>query len=106
MKRLFIKTGDLIKVLSGEDRGKTGIVMKVFPKTKRVIVQGINVVIKHVKANKEKGVPGKIEKVEAPVPICKLMYFDPKSNKCSRIGWKLGGDGEKHRYLKKGNLLI
>ena len=106
MKRLFIKTGDLVKVLSGDDRGKTGTVLKVYPKTQRAVVQGVNIVTKHVKANKEKGVAGKIEKVEAPIKICKLMYFDSENNRASRIGWKVGDDGKKHRWLKKGGLFI
>jgi large subunit ribosomal protein L24 len=63
-------------------------------------------VTKHVKANKEKGVAGKIEKVEAPIKICKLMYFNADSNSASRIGWKVGEDGKKHRWLKKGGLFI
>lgn len=106
MKRLFLKTGDLVKVLSGDDKGKTGTILRVFPKTQRAVVQGVNIVTKHVKANKEKGVAGKIEKVEAPIKICKLMYFNADSNSASRIGWKVGEDGKKHRWLKKGGLFI
>lgn len=106
MKRLFIKTGDLVKVLSGDDKGKTGTVIKVFPKTQRAVVQGVNIVTKHVKVNKEKGIAGKIEKVEAPVRICKLMFFDSENNRTSRVGWKIGEDGKKHRCLKKGGLFV
>ena len=96
MKRLFIKTGDLVKVLSGDDKGKT----------QRAFVQGVNIVTKHVKVNKEKGIAGKIEKVEAPVRICKLMFFDSENNRTSRVGWKIGEDGKKHRCLKKGGLFV
>lgn len=106
MKRLFIKTGDLVKVLSGDDKGKVGTILKMYPKTQRAIVQGVNIVTKHIKANRERGESGKIEKMEAPIKICKLMYFDSVSNKASRIGWKTNENGKKSRYLKKGGLFI
>ncbi len=106
MKRLFLKTGDLVKVLSGDDKGKTGTILRVFPKTQRAVVQGVNIVSKHVKANKEKGIAGKIEKIEAPIRICKLMYFNAGDNSACRIGWKIGEDGKKHRFLKKSGLFI
>lgn len=106
MKRLYIKTGDLVKVLSGDDRGKTGTVIKVYPKTQRAVVRGINIVTKHVKANKERGDAGKIEKIEAPIKICKLMFFDAETNKASRIGWKFDECGKKRRVLKKSGLFV
>lgn len=105
MKRLHIKTGDSVKILSGNDKGKIGEVIKVYPKTNRAIVQGVNFKTKHIKANREKGIPGKIEKVEAPMPICKLMYFDKESNKATRIGFKIE-DGKRRRYMKINGIVI
>lgn len=106
MKRLFLKTGDLVKVLSGDDKGKTGMIIKMYPKTERAVVRGVNMVTRHIKANKEDGTPGQIKKVEAPIKICKLMYFDSKNNTTSKIGWKIGDNGKRCRYLKKSGLVI
>lgn len=105
MKKMFIKTGDTVEVISGDDKGKQGIVLRVYPKTSMVIVQGINIITVHKK--KANGSDkGSIVKVESPIKICKVMLVDPK-NKCrTRVGRLRNEQGKLQRYgIKTGNLI-
>lgn len=103
--KIHIKKGDTVRVLSGKYKNKTGIVLKVYPKTMRALVEGINIVKKHIKS-RESGKKGSIVVKEAPINICKLMYYDLKSGVSSRIGRRLDENGEMRRYLKKTNSFI
>jgi large subunit ribosomal protein L24 len=94
-----IKLKDKVKVISGKDKGKIGEVIKVMPLVNKVIVQGINLVKKHVKpgvVNKEGG----IITFEKPVDVSNVMFFDEKEGKPSRLGYSLS-DGKKFRVVKK-----
>jgi len=82
--KLHVRKGDTVKVLSGDDKGKTGEVLRVSPLKQKAIVQGINVKTKFVKANPNGGNPGDIMQVERPIAVCKLMVLDPKSGKPRR----------------------
>ena len=99
MKKLRIKKGDTVYVNAGNDKGKTGKVLSVAPSEDRVIVEGINMVSKHTKPN-PKQPQGGIVKQEAPIHISNLNLIDPKSNKPTRVGYKVE-DGKKIRYAKK-----
>ena len=99
MKKLHIKKGDTVYVNAGNDKGKTGKVLSVAPSEDRVIVEGINMVSKHTKPN-PKQPQGGIVKQEAPIHISNLNLIDPKSNKPTRVGYKVE-DGKKIRYAKK-----
>ena len=94
-----IKKGDTVQVLNGNDKGKTGEVLQVIPKTEKVIVKGINVRKKHVKPRK-KGEEGGILSVECPIHVAKLSVVCPKCNKPTRIGYEIEKD-EKVRVCKK-----
>ena len=85
MSKLHIKKGDIVFVNSGEDRGKTGRVLKVLVDDKRAIVEGVNMVTRHTKPN-AKSPQGGREKKEASVHISNLNPLDPKSGKPTRIG--------------------
>jgi large subunit ribosomal protein L24 len=88
MSKLHIKKGDTVYVNTGEDRGKTGRVLKVLITKQRAIVEGINMVSKATKPN-SKNPQGGFQKKEAPVHISNLNVLDPKSGKPTRIGRKL-----------------
>jgi len=94
-----IRLKDKVKIISGKDKGKVGEVIKVLPLVNKVIVQGINIVKRHVKPgviNKEGG----IVSFEKPLDVSNVMYFDEKENKPSRLGYTLS-DGKKFRVVKK-----
>ena len=98
--KLHIKKGDTVKVLAGEDKGKTGVVTKVFVEKKRAIVEGVNMVSKSQKPN-AKNPQGGIVKMEAPIHISNLNVVDPKIGEATRIGRKLNENGKLVRYAKK-----
>ncbi|MDW8089664.1 MAG: 50S ribosomal protein L24 [Bacteroidia bacterium] len=97
--KLHIRRGDLVKVLSGKDRGKTGRVIRVFPKKGLAIVEGVALVKKRVRKSQRYPQGGVIE-VERPIPVCKLQVIDPSTGKPTRIGRRLEG-GRWVRYAKK-----
>jgi large subunit ribosomal protein L24 len=94
-----IRLKDKVKVISGKDKGKTGEVIKVLPLENKVVVQGVNIVKRHVKPgviNKEGG----IVTFEKPVDVSNVMFLDEKENKPSRLGYNVV-DGKKFRFIKK-----
>ena len=100
VKKLHIKKGDMVMVISGEDKGYKGKVLEVFPKKYRAIVEGANLVSKHTKPNAQ-NTEGGIVKQEAPINLSNLMLIDPKEDKPTRIGRKLNNDGKLVRFAKK-----
>ncbi|MEF2642661.1 MAG: 50S ribosomal protein L24 [Paramuribaculum sp.] len=100
MSKLNIKKGDNVYVLSGEDRGKTGRVLKVLVDKSRAIVEGVNFVTKATKPN-AKHPQGGLVKMEAPVHVSNLSLIDPKSGKPTRVGYRKNDAGKKVRFAKK-----
>ncbi len=100
MAKLHIKKGDTVIVLSGEDKGKTGKVLKVLVEKQRALVEGVNIVTKSSKPS-AKNPQGGFVKVEAPIHISNLSLIDPKSGKPTRIAIKINDDGKKVRIAKK-----
>jgi large subunit ribosomal protein L24 len=98
--KLHIRKGDTVKVLAGDDRGKTGKVLEVFLDKNRAIVEGINIVTKHTKPSAGKP-EGGIKKSEASLHVSNLMLIDPASGKATRIGRKLNSTKKLQRYAKK-----
>ncbi len=94
-----IKKGDTVQVLSGNDKGKTGEVLEVIPKTQKVIVKGVNIRKKHVKPRKQ-GEEGGILSIESAIHSSKLAVVCPKCSKPTRIGYEVE-NGEKVRVCKK-----
>jgi len=100
-----IKKGDTVIVVRGKDRGKVGEVLKVLKEENRVLVKGVNIVKKHVKA-----IPnvreGGIYEMEAPIHVSNVMLLCPKCNKPTRVGFRIveeDGVIKKYRYCKKCN---
>ncbi len=90
-----IKKGDVVIVISGPEKGKTGEVVAASPATQRVIVKGVNLVTKHQRPTNAKP-DGGIEKREAPMHVSKVAYLDPKQKKATKIGYKfIEKDGKK-----------
>ena len=100
MSKLHIKSGDTVYVNAGEDKGKTGKVVKVLVEKNRAIVEGVNMVSKNQKPN-DKNPQGGIVKMEAPIHISNLNVVDPKTGKPTRIGRRLNENGKLVRYSKK-----
>ena len=98
--KLKIRKGDDVKVISGNSKGKTGKVLEVMPANNRAIVEGVNVVTKHVKPSANNP-EGGIEKTEAAVDISNLMLIDPQSGEPTRVGRKLNDSGKLQRFSKK-----
>ena len=100
--KLHLKKGDSVRVLSGKesDRGTVARVLQVYPKKWRALVEGINVITKHVKPN-SKYPNGQIVKMEAPVHVSKLQVIDPKTGKPARVGRKRNAEGDWERYFKE-----
>ncbi len=99
-----IKKGDNVKVLSGNDKGKTGEVLEVIPKTQKIIVKGINVRKKHVKPRKQ-GEEGGIIPVECAIHASKVNVVCPKCGKATKIGYEIEKE-QKVRVCKKCNAKI
>lgn len=100
MSKLHIKKDDTVFVNAGEDKGKTGRVLKVLVKDSRAIVEGVNMVSKHTKPS-AKNPQGGIVKQEAPIHISNLNVVDPKTGAPTRIGRRKNEEGKSVRYSKK-----
>ncbi|MFV0400397.1 MAG: 50S ribosomal protein L24 [Oscillospiraceae bacterium] len=100
MNKLHVKTGDTVMVISGKDKGKTGKIIATSPKEGKVIVQGCNMIKKHVKPRRT-GEAGGIIEAESAIYACKVMHVDPKSGKPTRVGHKFSADGTKIRIARK-----
>ncbi len=100
IKKLHITQGDTVKVISGNSRGKTGKVLEVLPAKYRAIVEGLNMITKHVKPTASNP-QGGIEKTEAPIHLSNLMLVDPATGEPTRIGRKKDDNGKLQRYSKK-----
>ena len=96
---------DMVVVLSGKYRGKSGKVLKVFPKQNRVIVEGVNIIKRHTKPSQKNQQGGIIEK-EAPIHVSNLMVVDPKSGEPTRVGYKYLEDRTKVRLSKKSGEML
>lgn len=96
-----LKVGDQVIVIAGKNKGKTGKITKISRKNNTVVVEKVNFQIKHIKKKGDE--PGnKIER-EAPIHASNVMIIDPKTNKRSRIGYRMLKDGKKERFAKVSN---
>jgi len=94
-----IKKGDKVVVTTGRDKGKQGEVLRVLREEERVLVQGVNMVKRHTAPSQMS--PGGIVEKEAPLHISNVAHIDPKSNKATRVGYKIDKDGRKTRIAKR-----
>ena len=98
---LHIKKGDMVEIISGDHKGATGRVLRVIPEKQRVIVQGHNLVKKHVKPSRKNPQGGRIN-VEQPIHISNVLPVDPKTSKGIRVRIKANEDGSKRRVSAEG----
>ncbi|UII28879.1 50S ribosomal protein L24 [Fulvivirga maritima] len=98
--KLHIRKGDTVRVVSGNSKGKEGEVLEVITSKQRAIVQGVNIVTKHVKPSADNP-EGGIKKTEAAIHISNLKLIDPATGEAVRTGRKLNDDGKLQRYSKK-----
>ena len=94
-----IKKDDIVKVIAGKDKGKTGKVLRTIPKKDLVVVEKVNIVTKHIKPRGPQN-PGGIEKMEAPIHVSNVMPLDPETGKGTRVRFEMK-DGKKVRVAVK-----
>ena len=99
-----IKKGDKVKIILGKDRGREGQVEKVFPKSGKVLVAGLNVYKKHVRPKKE-GEKGGVVEISRPLLISKVALICPKCGQTTRVGYQISGE-EKLRICRKCQEII
>ncbi|MCT2559134.1 50S ribosomal protein L24 [Tsuneonella sp. YG55] len=100
-----IKKGDSVVVLSGKDKGRTGTVQAVMPKDAKVLVDGINVIVRHRKPT-QTNPQGGIDRTPAPLHISKVALADPKDGKPTRVRFETNKDGRKVRVAVKSGETI
>ncbi len=97
--KIRLNKGDTVVVLAGKYKGKTGKITATHPKENKVTVEGINIVKKHQKPNREYPQGGIIE-LTKPIWVSKVAAYEPTTKKASRIGYKVDKDGKKTRIYK------
>ncbi len=103
-KKLKVKKDDKVIVLTGKDKGKTGSVLRVIPKTSKVLVQGINMAKRHMGAGRGQ-TPGIVDK-EMPIHISNISLIDPKTEKATRVGYKVLEGNRKVRVARRSGEVI
>lgn len=104
-KKFKLKTGDTVKVIAGNEKGKSAKVVKVLVDSDRVVLEGLNLVTKHKKPSAANP-NGGIEKVEAPLHVSNVMLVDSSNGQPTRVGRKLDENGKLQRFSKKtGNII-
>lgn len=101
---MHVKKGDTVKVITGKDKGKQGVILEALPKKDRVIVEGVNIVKKHAKPSQDNPQGGIINK-EAAIHVSNVMPVDPKTGEPTRVGYK-EVNGKKVRVAKKSGELL
>ena len=99
-----IRKGDDVIVIAGKDKGKRGTVLEVI--ADRVLVENINIVKKHTKANPSAGESGGIVDKEMPLDISNVALFNPATDKADRVGFRVLEDGRKVRFFKSNNEIV
>ena len=103
--KLKLKKGDKVFVIAGNDKGKTGEILKIITKTNRAIVSGINKALRHTRPSK-KDEKGGIKEKFMPIHISNLAFLDAKINKPSKVGYRILDDGSKKRFMKTSGEII
>jgi large subunit ribosomal protein L24 len=99
-ERIHVLKGDTVKVVRGDDKGKTGKVLRVFSKTGRITIEGVNIVKKHRKARRAEE-QSQIMEMPAPMHASNVMLIDPKSGEPTRVRTRVDADGTKERISSK-----
>lgn len=96
-----VRKNDRVVVIAGKDKGKTGRVIEVQPRKRKVLVEGVNVVKRHNKANTRRGVQGGILERESPIDVSNIMVLCPHCGAATRSGHQVLADGSRSRACKK-----
>jgi len=102
---MFIRTDDVVVILSGDDKGKRGKVVRVVRDTNKVVVEGVNLVYRHMKPSKRNQQGGRLSK-EMPVAVSNVALVDPKTGGATRVGIRYTADGTKELFAKKSGSTI
>ena len=97
---MHIRLDDIVQVITGDDRGVRGKVLKVLPKNGKVVVEGVNRVYKHMKRSQKNPQGGRLSK-EMPVDVSNVMLVDAKTDKPTRVGIRVQKDGSRERFAKR-----
>lgn len=102
---MFIRTDDVVVILSGDDKGKRGKVLRVLRDDGKVVVQGVNLVYRHTKPGKRNQQGGRLSK-EMPVAVSNVALLDPSTGAPTRVGVRYTADGSKELFAKKSGTTI
>ena len=106
MAKARIRKNDIVAVISGKDRGKRGRVLRVTAAKGTVMVEGVNIVKRHTKPNPQRNIKGGIVDREAPIHISNVAPVDPESDRPSRVGTKILGDGQRVRIARRSGAVL
>jgi len=104
--KIKIKRNDMVEVIAGKDKGKSGRVLRVLAEKNRVLVQGVMMMKKHVKPNPQKNIQGGIAEQEATIHLSNVMLIDPKTEKPTKVGYRVLDGGRKVRVAKSTGEVI
>jgi large subunit ribosomal protein L24 len=99
---MYVRKNDIVVVMTGDDKGKRGKVLRAMPKEKKVIVEGVNYIWRHVRRTQKTPAGGRVQK-EAPVNGTNVLLFCPRCNKGVRVGRRTDAKGKKVRYCRNCN---
>ncbi|MFZ4761613.1 MAG: 50S ribosomal protein L24 [Alphaproteobacteria bacterium] len=102
--KLKVKKDDLVSVISGSHKGKTGKILKVLPSLNKVVVEGVGVKTKNVKPTAQNA--GGILRVESPIHVSNVLLVDSNDGSPSRVGYRFDQDGKKQRFFKKSGQIV
>ena len=102
-KSMKIRKGDRVVVLTGKDKGRTGEVLRSLPKEERVVVQGVNMVTKHIRPSASS--QGGIDRIEAPIHVSNVAIADPRDGAPTRVGYKMDGDRKVRLARRSGEVI-
>lgn len=104
-KKMHIRVNDVVEVLAGDDKGKRGKVVSIDRAKNKVVVQGINLVYRHMKPSRRNQQGGRLSK-EMPINLSNVALIDPSTNKPTRVGVRYRPDGAKELYAKKSGTTL
>lgn len=96
---MHLKTNDIVEIITGDDRGQRGKILKIDREEGKVVVEGMNRVYKHVKRSQKNPQGGRLNK-EMPIQISNVLLFCSRCNSASRTGSRVAGDGSKERFCR------
>lgn len=102
---MHFRKNDVVIVVTGDDKGKRGRVLSVDPDNKKLVVEGVNRVYKHVRPNQRNRQGGRLSK-EMPIDASNVMLIDPQTNEATRVGIRYQADGTKELYAKKSGATL